>query len=671
MAAPLFGRRSPLRPLRLAWLLLAAVLSAGPARAEVTRLQVLSVQRPALEGRSFGAVGTYEKIVARVTVALDPADRRNTPIADIALAPRNAQGKVETTADVVILRPADRSKGNGALFYEVVNRGRKLGLGLFDYAAAGGSRLDKAGDAGDGLLLRQGFTLVWSGWQGDFKAAGDELGIEAPVLAGVTGPAREEYVFDNTRPVVVAALTWPAAEPAGAALTVRAKAADPRQTPADMSFRLVDPTHVEITRPKGFDAGALYELTYTARDPKVLGVGFAAVRDLVSFLRNDRTAANPLADAPFTRALGYGSSQSGRFLRESLYLGFNEDLAGRRVFDGMLVHIAGARMTAMNARFGLPGRNARHMSDPGYRADRFPFSYAETTDPFTAARDGLMVKCRRTNTCPKIIQSDSEHEWWASRASLLVTDPKGMALAPPADVRLFLVAGTPHMAPVNAVMTRQATCQMPINPVHAGPVLRALLVDLDQWVADGTAPPPSQVPTLAAGDLVLAQRAGPPAPIPGYPYTGLHTRAYLMDWSGFPPRQKGEYVVFAPMIGADGMVIGGVHMPVLAAPKATYTGWNPRAEGYGPTAFCALQGGVLPLAETRAARLAAGDPRLSVEERYPTRDAYVAAVRAAAERLVAQRLMLPEDVETQVRAARDDTLARLKPLTGAAAAQDD
>jgi hypothetical protein len=652
------------------WLMASALAAAAPAHAEVTRLEVLSVQSPALDGRSFGAAGTYDKITARVTVALDPAERRNTPIADIGLAPRNAAGKVEATADVVILRPTEAAKGNGALFYEVVNRGRKLGPGLFDYATGNGSRLEKTEDVGDGLLLRQGFTLVWSGWQADFTPSGAELGIVAPVLKGVTGPAREEFIFDNTRPVSTATLAWPAAEPANASVTVRAKATDARVTPADLAFRFTDPTHVEITRPKGFDAGALYEIRYTARDPKVLGVGFAVTRDLVSFLRHDRTAANPLASRTFGRAIGYGSSQSGRFLRESLYLGFNEDLAGRPVFDGMLVHIAGARMTFVNARFGQPGRNSRHLTDPAYAADRFPFTYATTTDPFSGARDGLMAKCTATRTCPKVIQADSEHEWWASRASLLVTDPKGAPLATPDNVRLFMVAGAPHMAGVNAVMTRQQTCQMPMNPVHAGPVLRALLVDLDAWVAKGTAPPPSQVPTLANGGLTTAEAKQPPAAIPGYPYAGIHTRAFLMDWSGWPPVQKGEYAVFVPKVDGDGMVTGGVHMPIVAAPKATYTGWNPRAEGFGTTAFCALQGGTLPFAETRAARQAANDPRPSLEERYPTPEAYPTAVKAAADKLVAARLMLAEDVAPQVEAARADTLARLKPRAGAARDED-
>ena len=642
----------------------AALLCAGVAHAEVTRFEVLSVQHPALEGRVFGRVGAYDKITARVTVAVDPADRRNADIADLKLAPRNAEGRVEATADVVILRPADPARGSGTLFYEVVNRGRKLGLGRFNDAPETGSRLEAAADAGDGFLMRQGYTLVWSGWQGEFTPGPGDLGIAVPTLKGVIGPAREEFVFDNTKNPAVATLTWPAADMAQATLTVRAKAEDPRATPADLSFRFVDPSHIEIRRPAGFDAGALYELTYTARDPKVLGLGFAATRDLVSFLRNDRSAANPLADhgrPTVRRAYGYGSSQSGRFLREFLYLGFNEDIAGRRVFDAMLPHIAGARMTFVNVRFGQPGRAPRSPEDIAWPANRFPFTYAETTDPLTGVRDGLMVRCRATRTCPKIIHVDSEYEWWASHASLVVTDPAGRALALPPDVRVFMISGTPHGNAVNAVLSHSPMCQMALNPLHQGPALRALLKALDDWTVHGTAPPPSRTPDLRDATLVKADTRQPPAPIPGLPYTGMHVDAVRMDGSVFPPRVAGDYPIYIPRLDGDGMALGGVRLPPLAAPKATYTGWNPRAEGYGTTALCPLMGGVVPFAATEAERKAAGDPRPSVRERYPTDGAYVQAVRAASEALVRRRLMLAEDVPLQVEAARRDALAKLHP----------
>ena len=255
--------------------------------------------QPAFAGRSFGDVGPYERITARATIALDPSDDRNAVITDLAQAPRNPDGKVEATADVVILRPADPARGNGTLLLDVPNRGRKLAPQLFDDSSQpGANNAQGADDAGIGFLHRQGYTMVWVGWQGDIPSRPGQMALTAPVLKGVTGPAREEFVFDTTTSPARATLTWPAADPANLTVTVRAAWADARQTPSGLSARLVDPSTVEITRPDGFDAGALYEITYTARDPALLGMGFAAVRDVASFLRRDTTPANPLLQRP-------------------------------------------------------------------------------------------------------------------------------------------------------------------------------------------------------------------------------------------------------------------------------------------------------------------------------------------------------------------------------------
>src|SRR4029450_6790535 len=264
-------------------------------RAEVIRFDIVE-RVPAFAGRSFGDVGPYERITARATIALNPSDDRNSVITDLAQAPRNPDGKVEATADVVILRPTDPARGNGTLLLDVPNRGRKLAPQLFDDSSQpGANNAQGADDAGIGFLHRQGYTMVWVGWQGDIPSRPGQMALTAPVLKGVTGPAREEFIFDTTttRPAR-ATLTWPAADPANLTITVRAAWADARQTPSGLSARLVDPVTVEVTRPEGFDAGALYEITYTARDPALLGMGFAAVRDVASFLRRDATPANPL-----------------------------------------------------------------------------------------------------------------------------------------------------------------------------------------------------------------------------------------------------------------------------------------------------------------------------------------------------------------------------------------
>jgi Alpha/beta hydrolase domain len=633
------------------------------SRAEVVKFDIVE-RTPAFAGRSFGAVGSFERITAKATIALDPRDDRNAVIVDLAQAPRNADSRVEASADVVILHPTDPTRGNHTLFLEAVNRGRKLAPQLFDESPQpGATRAETPEDAGIGFLPGQGYTIVWVGWQGDItsKLPG-VMALTAPVLAGVTGPAREEVVFDDTTNPARTTLTWPAADPADLNVTVRAAWADMRQTPLGLQAKLVDPVTVEISRPDGFDAGALYEITYTARDPAPLAVGFAAVRDVATFLRRDTTPANPLLSGlqpSVDRAIGFGISQSGRFLRDFLYLGFNEDERGRMVFDALMPHIAGTRRMATNMRFGLPGRVPRHPQDPGWMADQFPFTYATLTDPLSGRTDGLMRRCALSATCPKVMQTDTELEWWSSHASLLVTDLAGNQLDLPDNVRAYMIAGTPHFAePGDHMRTDNKALALPQNPMHAGAPLRALLTDLQSWITDGVPPPSSRVPMRAHGTLVAAEGAVP-TDIPGLPYRAHYLPTVFSDQSVLPPKEIGRYPVFVPKTDGDGNVIAGVHMPAIAVPRATYTGWNPRAVGYNPTTLYPLQGAVVPFALTEAARKEAHDPRPSIEARYGDNDAYVEAVRKEAARAVAERLLLPEDAERSVEAARNGTLAKL------------
>ena len=627
--------------------LLASLALAASAQAQVTRFEITQ-RAPAFGGTTFGTVGAYERVTGRARLALDPADRRNAVIVDIDKAPRNAQGKVEAEADVVILRPVDAARGNGGLLLEIPNRGRELMLQLFaDAEVAKGPIAATAPAAGNGFPFRQGLTLAWVGWQGDIPSEPGQLALRVPVLAGVTGPVRDEVVFDHLRSPATTALPWPVADAGTIRVTVRSGWEKPRQSPADLSWHLQG-DKLEITRPQGFDAGAIYEITYTGRDPGVLGLGFAAARDVASFLRNDGSATNPLA-GQVRRAHVFGVSQSGRYLRDFLYLGFNEDTAGRRVFDGMMPHVAGARRLFGNTRFGQPGRSPRYPQDVAWPADSFPFTYDDTTDPVSGTVDGLLRRCRASATCPRVMQTDTEYEYWNSRASLVVTDPTGRDIALPDEVHAFMITGTPHFSAIDMKSRKSDACALPLNPLHAGAPMRALLAALDAWVADGRAPPPSRVPGRNAGGLSEASKAVPA--IPGLPYTGLFVPAARVDASVDPPRVLGRYTVLVPTANADGMAVAGLRMPVIEVPRATYTGWNPRAEGYGAGALCPLLGGVLPFAATRAERERAGDPRLSLEERYPTPDAYAAAVRQAAQRLVGERLLLPADAEALSAAA--------------------
>lgn len=649
--------------IRAAALALAGLfLNAMPSRAEVIRFELTGQPQAAFGGREFGTTGRYERLTGRATLALDPSLPQNAVIADLALAPRNAQGRVEAVTEVVILRPAEAQRGNRTLFVEAPNRGRELAGQLYNDGAANDLLLGR--DPGNGFLLRQGYTLVWVGWQADIppgEGRGAGLRLEAPVVPGVTGPSREEFLFDNRTSPVTASLTYPAATQEGATLTVRARFEDQRQTPADLRFRFLDPQRIEITRPAGFDAGALYELIYTARDPRVQGIAFAALRDVAAFLHREGGTANPLAAGgrPTTdRAILHGVSQSGRFVRDFLYLGFNEDERGRMVYDAMLPHIPGTRRTFTNARFAQPGRNPTPHGDRLYPADQFPFTYAVTEDHLTGRRDGLLLRCRTSNTCPRIMQSDSEYEFWGARASLLVTDTQGRHIDLPPEVRAYALTGHPHFAMASAVATRIDRCALPVNPLQGGAPMRALLVALEAWLREGVEPPASRYPMVGQGTLVPAE--GLYAGLTVLGYRRAYGPAQLVDNAVMPPAVRGEYAVLLPRADADGNAIGGLRGPVIEAPRATYTGWNPRAEGFAPGALCYNTGAVVAFATTRAEREAARDPRPSIEERYATPAAYVAAVRASVGRLAAERLLLPDDVATITAAAEADALARLR-----------
>jgi Alpha/beta hydrolase domain len=316
-------------------------------------------------------------------------------IVDLDRAPHNPNGKVVAQTDVIILRPAHP---NGTLLFEVLNRGRKLTPGYFDDTdAASGSRLEQADDAGNGFLLSQGYTLVWAAWQGDIGAGG--MKIEVPVAAGLTGPSREEWNFTDAGNPQRVTLSYPIADRASAKLTVRNRTDDERQTADGLGMTILDDSTIEITRPAGAASGALYELTYTARDPRVMGMGLAAIRDVASFLRHDGSVQNPLAvdnRASVSRAIAIGISQSGRVLRDVLYFGMNQDEAGRIVFEGMMPIIPGARRSFTNARFAQPGRNPGPQFDRLFPVLQFPFTYPVMQDAVSGRRDGILLRCGLT-----------------------------------------------------------------------------------------------------------------------------------------------------------------------------------------------------------------------------------------------------------------------------------
>jgi len=386
-----------------------------------------------------------------------------------------------------------------------------------------------------------------------------------------------------------------------------------------------------------------------------MGLGLAATRDLISFLRHGAAGA---ADAPnvlagrIDRAMAFGQSQSGRYLHDLLYYGFNSDESGRAVFEGLMPHLAGGKKTFTNFRFSQPGRSAYQHADTLYPGAEFPFTYPVTTDPLTGKTDGMLARCLADGNCPKIIKTDTELEFYQGRASLVVTDAKANPLTMPENVRLFLLSNLQHAAPLNAKSALTATCSYPSNPLYAGPPLRALLVALDGWITEGTLPPASRYPSRADGTLAEPNGAvvGFPA-IRGVSYPARINQAAVVDHTMMPPVRGAAYPAFVPKTDADGRDIAGLRLPTLEAPIATHTGWNLRKAGFGEGELCDNTGSMLPFAKTRDEREKNGDPRLSLAERYPNPGDRRAAIERVARKLVQDRLLLEDDVQGFVQMA--------------------
>jgi len=646
---------------------------------QITRLVIDKVESPAFEGRSFGGVGQYEKIIGRAFGVVDPADPVDAGIVNLARTPKNAQGLVEYDVDFYVFKPISMDKGNKTLFYDVVNRGNKNLHTTFNVGASGGNDPSKSADAGDGYLMNQGYTVVWSGWQGDVLPGNSRLTARFPVATNPDGSAirkriRTEFVLDE--PLFTLPVSWdrgpgvkpyPAVESSmpSATLSRRAGAdAEPQAIARDQwSFdkcpdgKAKTASAVDVCYAAGFSTDFVYDLVYEAKDPAVMGLGFAATRDLMSFLRYDSTDGNPLVvkgtgKNPVQWALGFGSSQSGRFLKDLIYQGFNQDGKSRRVFDGAIPHISGSRKTYTNYEFAMPGRFSTQLEGHHYPGDQFPFTYATLADPVTGRSDGVLARCTAQNACPKVMHWDSGLEFWSARSSLVATDPKGGADAPiPDNVRLYLFSSTQHGP---AATPAKGICQQLSNPLQYKDTQRALVGALQAWVTQDTPPPPSRYAKLA--DLVASTPQatfGFPA-IPGVTFTGRVNALSVLDTSVFPPRHMAgmDYKVLVPRIDADGNDLPGVRSANLQAPLGTYTGWNLRAPGFMKDEGCYLNGSYLPFTTTAAQRAASKDPRPSLEERYGTRQKYVDTITNATKALVSDRLLLQEDADRIIATAK-------------------
>ena len=601
----------------------------------LTQLEITS-RKTVLDGKLYGAVGAYEALCGSARFALDSNHKQNEAIVDLNLAPVDESGRVIFRADVHLLKPVDVARGNGTVFYNVVNRGRKNILPMFNLAN-GSNMPETAAHFGDGFLMRQGYTIAACGWQADVpseaEGATNLMTLDAPVV-DVTGPVSCEIVVDAETDLHSLGSRYhkpyEPVEQDDAVLTVRAYPYEEAEEIGrdQWAFDRLEDGRASIRFPQGFEPGRIYNLIYTGKNPPVMGTGFAATRDFVSFLKYG-TDGNPLDNA-IERAYAFGSSQSGRFLRHMLYEGFNGDEAGRKVFDGVFANVAGGARGSFNHRFAQPSRHASAHFDALYPTEQFPFTDLPQIDTETREAGGLLDRCEAAGVTPRIFYTNTSTEYWNRGASLIHTDVRGQEdVEVHPSVRIYHFASTKH-GPGD--VPKKPGRAVPPNPVNFRYAERALLVALDRWVREGVAPPESRYGRIADGSLVDADDLKFPS-IP-------NLRS--------PRRMRRPLGVRVPQVDRDGNEVAGIRMPEVVAPLGTFTGWRYRQRG-ATDALVGLDGMWVPFARDEDER--EGDSRLSIAQRYGSREAYLDCVAQAALELVGEQLMLREDVDRAVERA--------------------
>jgi hypothetical protein len=645
--------------------LLVLCLVFSNALARVTRIEILS-REDVLNAAPFGRSGAYERIVGRVHYTVAVADAHNRGIVDLDHAVNLTRGSVEFSSDVVILQPKDGTKGNGTLLLEIPNRGRARIVGLMD----GGDSTAMA-DAGDGWLLRQGYSFVALGWQWD--AVGDDsLKLHAPIAREhgrtITGLLRGDVMLaKEADEIPLGHLTLDAlggSEYAVAAaddprnvLTVRDSPTASRQViPRDhWSFGheaggRIEPSNRHLRLDGGFQPGRIYEYVYAVADPVIAGLGFAAVRDFAAYAKHDESAA-----VRARRVIGEGISQTGRFLRDFVYQGFNADEQGRIALDGILAHAAGAGRGSFNQRFAQPSRDAQPTSSVFFPTDVFPFTDLPEVDPAAHDRDGLLVRASAAHVVPKVFLSNTSYEYWGRVASLITTTADGardVDLSP--VVRVYHFTGLQHFSGpwppargTGALLGRQPQSPLPIRYFW-----RAMLTNMDDWLRGDISPPPSRYPRIADGTLVRVESYAFPK-LPGTAVALDPSRAWHLDFGprsaeGIPtvhPPKVGEpFPVLVPQVDTDGNERDGVRLPEFTAPLATYVPWNLRDPSIGASdQRVSFEGSYLPFAKDAKSRGQSGDPRPSIAERYRDKADYLERYARALDQLIAERFVLPED----------------------------
>jgi hypothetical protein len=628
------------------------LLALAPAAsyAELTRVEIIS-RVDVLNGKAFGNVGPYEKIQGKAHFAVDPKNPRNQVIADINLAPRNREGKVEFSSDLFILKPKDPSRGNGVVFFDVINRGNFRLLSTFGGGAGTNDPTTEA-HFGEAYLLQQGFTLVAVGWQ--FDVPEELIGFQAPIATNNGQPIKgwvRQWVLPNEPGD---SLNWTGGNSTKGYLPIDLNSAEYRLTSSEGMFagrrlipradwqfgRMVDGKHVAdpnyITVKGGVKPGLTYELAYEAQNPPVVGLGLAAVRDMASAMKYD-----PAVIAPGKLAYMYGSSQTGRTLRLIIHMGFTIDERNRKVFDAAFVKTGGGSIGRFNERFALVN------SLGVFTETAFPFQYQVSTDPVTGKRDGLGARIP-AGLEPKIFTFDSGSEYWdkGRLGALRHATIDGSADLPDApNVRMYYIAGSRHGS--GTVPAADGNGQLRNNTLNYSWAERGLMAALDEWAREGKEPPPSQHPKFADGTMVHHHQLKFPA-VPGIQWPTHIPSGYRYDVD----TTEAALPFLLSQVDADGNETGGLRLPEQAVPLATTTGWMFRSERIGsPHTLMVNSGGYIPFPLTRAAREKAGDPRPSIEERYKSRADYLAKVEEVANRLAQERYVLQRDVAAIVAAA--------------------
>ncbi|HSF16053.1 MAG TPA: alpha/beta hydrolase domain-containing protein [Vicinamibacteria bacterium] len=647
------------------------------SHARVLGLRV-EVRETVLSGRPFGLAGPYEKLSGTVELALDPDQPANARIVDLALGQRDANGDVRFSADFYLLKPIDAARGNGVLFYEAGNRGRKRILTTFQKATPSDDPATEE-ELGDGTLMEQGFSLLWMGWQWDVPEGRMRMDMPIATSSGepIQGLVRGNFILG------VRSETAPLADRGHRAygvvdpddpehrMTVKRHPFGPAEEIPRNRWRFVDSQTVALE--EGFEPGLIYDVVYRTEDPRIVGTGLAGTRDLVSFIKYDRGESNPLPGIRY--AIGWGVSQTGRFLRHFVYEGFNADEKGRMVFDGLIDQVGGAGRGSFNHRFGQASRDALQHFNILYPVDMFPFTDGPSIDPVTGQEEGLLEAAEKSRTVPKFFHILTSSEYFNRGGSLTHTDPDGTRDADiPSTSRIYFIASAPHIVgpfPPEPNPDVSFLGRAPMNPLRYDAVIRALFNALTRWVVEDVPPPPSAYPRFSDGTLAPPERAGWPN-VPGFEIPKEPLTPHRLDFgprwregivSFEPPHVLEPFAVRVPAVDDAGNDRAGIRLPEVAVPLATMTGWNYRHPKIGaPGRLSSEIGSYIALPRTRAEKLTSADSRPSLEELYPSRDDYLGKVTRAALELVEARYVLASDLPELVRGAAEHYDRATAPL---------